>query len=209
MRRSSTSSTDSSVGYAGWIVEQKRIASGLRSTGEQVAANRICDRMSVALDRMRACVETLRADPTRSGVVPVGESGDARPDAKGRSHCRQGDRTGRLPLAPLSVGLPAHGHGVRDSGRRRVSRRAGSHLVSHRRRQDRGVPGSDRVSDRLASSEVPRLRWRHRGPHALYAAPADPAAVRTGGPHGMRPGADSKVGPRAAWAMRRSTSASG
>ena len=49
-------------GYAGWIVEQKRIASGLRSTGEQVAANRICDRMSVALDRMRACVETLRAD---------------------------------------------------------------------------------------------------------------------------------------------------
>ena len=51
-------------GYAGWIVEQKRIASGLRSTGEQVAANRICDRMSVALDRMRACVETLRADPT-------------------------------------------------------------------------------------------------------------------------------------------------
>ena len=50
-------------GYAGWIAEHKRTASGLRSTGEQAAANRICGRMSVALDRMRACVETLRADP--------------------------------------------------------------------------------------------------------------------------------------------------
>ena len=51
------------VGYADWIAEQKRTASELRSTGEQVAANRICSRMSVALDRMRACVETLRTDP--------------------------------------------------------------------------------------------------------------------------------------------------
>ena len=50
-------------GYAEWIAEQKRTASRLRSTGEQAAANRICCRMSVALDRMRACVEMLRADP--------------------------------------------------------------------------------------------------------------------------------------------------
>ena len=50
-------------GYTGWIAEQKHVASELRSTGEQAAANRICGRMSVALDRMRACVETLRADP--------------------------------------------------------------------------------------------------------------------------------------------------
>ena len=50
-------------GYAEWIAEQKRTASRLRSTGEQAAANRICCRMSVALDRMRACVETLRTDP--------------------------------------------------------------------------------------------------------------------------------------------------
>ena len=134
------------VGYADWIAEQKRTASELRSTGEQVAANRICGRMSVALDRMRACVEDASRRPALSGVVPIGESGDARPDAKGRSRCRQGDRAGRLPLAALSVGLSAHGHGVRDPGRRRVSRRAGSHLVSHRRRQDRGVPGSDCVS---------------------------------------------------------------
>ena len=50
-------------GYAGWVAEQERIASGLPSAVEQAAANRISDRMSVALDRMRACVEMLRADP--------------------------------------------------------------------------------------------------------------------------------------------------
>ena len=49
-------------GYTGWIAEQKHVASGLRSAGEQAAASRICSRMSVALDRMRACVETLRTD---------------------------------------------------------------------------------------------------------------------------------------------------
>ena len=47
-------------GYAGWVAEQERIASGLRSVAEQAAANRISDRMNVALDRMRVCVQTLR-----------------------------------------------------------------------------------------------------------------------------------------------------
>ena len=49
-------------GYAGWVAEQERIASRLPSGAEQAAAHRICDRMNVALDRMRACVQTLRND---------------------------------------------------------------------------------------------------------------------------------------------------
>ena len=47
-------------GYAGWVTEQENIASGLRNAAEQAAANRMCRRMSLALDRMRACVQTLR-----------------------------------------------------------------------------------------------------------------------------------------------------
>ena len=50
-------------GYADWISEQKRIASELRNCDERAAAERICNKMSVALDRMRGCVEMLRADP--------------------------------------------------------------------------------------------------------------------------------------------------
>ena len=49
-------------GYAGWVAEQQRIASGIPSGAEQAAAHRICDRMNVALDRMRACMQTLRND---------------------------------------------------------------------------------------------------------------------------------------------------
>ena len=49
-------------GYADWIAEQKRVASELRGPRERAAAARICDRMSVALDRMQRCVEMLRTD---------------------------------------------------------------------------------------------------------------------------------------------------
>ena len=49
-------------GYAGWVAEQERIASGFPSPAEQAAANRISARMNGALDRMRACVQTLRDD---------------------------------------------------------------------------------------------------------------------------------------------------
>ncbi len=49
-------------GYAGWVAEQERIASGLPGGAEQAAAKRISDRMNVALDRMRACVRTLHDD---------------------------------------------------------------------------------------------------------------------------------------------------
>ena len=49
-------------GYAGWVAEQERIASGLPDGAEQAAAKRISDRMNVALDRMRACVRTLHDD---------------------------------------------------------------------------------------------------------------------------------------------------
>ena len=49
-------------GYAGWVAEQERIASGLPGGAERAAAKRISDRMNVALDRMRACVRTLHDD---------------------------------------------------------------------------------------------------------------------------------------------------
>ena len=49
--------------YADWIAEQRRVASGLQTPGEQATASRICDRMEVALDRMRRCIEMLRTDP--------------------------------------------------------------------------------------------------------------------------------------------------
>ena len=49
--------------YAAWIAEQKRVASAFADRGERVTANRICGRMSVALERMRGCIEMLRTDP--------------------------------------------------------------------------------------------------------------------------------------------------
>ena len=49
-------------GYAGWVSEQERIAFGIPGGAEQAAAHRIHGRMHVALDRMRACVQTLRND---------------------------------------------------------------------------------------------------------------------------------------------------
>ena len=49
-------------GYADWVAEQERIASGLPDGAERAAAKRISDRMNVALDRMRACVRTLHDD---------------------------------------------------------------------------------------------------------------------------------------------------
>ena len=49
-------------GYAGWVAEQERIASGLPGAAARAAAKRISDRMTVALDRMRGCVRTLHDD---------------------------------------------------------------------------------------------------------------------------------------------------
>ena len=50
-------------GYSDWIEGQRRIGTELPTPGEQATANRICDRMSVALERMRGCVAMLRTDP--------------------------------------------------------------------------------------------------------------------------------------------------
>ena len=50
-------------GYSDWIAEQRRGASALRIPVERATADRVCDRMSIALGRMRRCVEMLRADP--------------------------------------------------------------------------------------------------------------------------------------------------
>ena len=48
--------------YADWIAGQKRAASELPNPRERATADRICDRMTVALDRMRGCGEMLRVD---------------------------------------------------------------------------------------------------------------------------------------------------
>ena len=50
-------------GYADWAGEQRRIASALPGQVEQATAQRMCERMSVALGRMRGCVEMLRTEP--------------------------------------------------------------------------------------------------------------------------------------------------
>ena len=50
-------------GYADWIGEQKRVASAFPYGRERDAANRICSRMSTALERMRKCIDLLRTDP--------------------------------------------------------------------------------------------------------------------------------------------------
>ena len=50
-------------GYADWVAGQQRAASELPGHDERAAVDRICGRMSVALDRMRGCIEMLRTDP--------------------------------------------------------------------------------------------------------------------------------------------------
>ncbi len=53
---------DFADGYAEWITNQKRAAAEAEGSS-QAAAKRICDRMAVALARMRSSIEMLRADP--------------------------------------------------------------------------------------------------------------------------------------------------
>ena len=50
-------------GYSDWIAEQRRDATTFPTAGERATADRICDRMQVALERMRRCIEMLRTDP--------------------------------------------------------------------------------------------------------------------------------------------------
>ena len=49
-------------GYSDWIDAQKRAASEFSNPANRTASTRICERMSVALQRMQECVEVLRAD---------------------------------------------------------------------------------------------------------------------------------------------------
>ena len=50
-------------GYSDWVAGQRRVATALPTPGERATAVRICDRMQIALERMRGCIEMLRADP--------------------------------------------------------------------------------------------------------------------------------------------------
>ncbi len=50
-------------GYSDWVAEQRRAAAALPTPGERATADRICDRMQTALERMRGCIEMLRTDP--------------------------------------------------------------------------------------------------------------------------------------------------
>ena len=49
--------------YADWVAEQIRTASAFPNLEERAAANRMCGRMGIAIERMRACIEMLRTDP--------------------------------------------------------------------------------------------------------------------------------------------------
>ena len=50
-------------GYSDWITEERRVASGLGTPEERATADRVCERMNAALERMRGCVAMLRSDP--------------------------------------------------------------------------------------------------------------------------------------------------
>ena len=50
------------AGYGAWTAGQRQVADDMRAEGERDAAARICDRMAVALGRMRRAVELIRAD---------------------------------------------------------------------------------------------------------------------------------------------------
>ena len=49
--------------YADWAAEQIRLASEFPDGKRRATANRICGRMRIAVERMRACIEMLRTDP--------------------------------------------------------------------------------------------------------------------------------------------------
>ena len=105
-------------GYADWIAEQRRAAAGLRTQGEMATAERICARMSTALVRMRRCVEMLRTDPLAAESFRCANR--AMLDQMRQANRVDGKEVGAPPVASLPVGLPAHGHGVRNPGRRRL-----------------------------------------------------------------------------------------
>ena len=92
---------------------------------------------------------------------------------------------------------------------RSLPRCAGSHLVSHRRRQDRSVLRSDGVRDRLATVRAWRQRRRHQRADALHIAAAHPAAIRTVHARHLRLGVATAQRARAAGVARRSARASG
>ena len=79
--------------YADWIAEQKRVASELRNPRERAAADRICDRMTVALDRMRGCGEMLRTDPLAAESFRLANRAMI-------DQMRQADRVGGKETAP-------------------------------------------------------------------------------------------------------------
>ena len=79
--------------YADWIAEQKRVASELRDPRERATADRICDRMTVALDRMRGCVGMLRTDPLAAKSFQLANRAMI-------DQMRQADRVGGRETAP-------------------------------------------------------------------------------------------------------------
>ena len=83
----------------------------------QATANRICARMNLALARMRGCVEMLRTDPLAAESFRLANR--AMLDQMRQADRVAGKETGNrpLPVASLPVGLFAHGHGVRKSGK--------------------------------------------------------------------------------------------
>ena len=99
-------------GYAGWVADQERIASGLPGGAEQAAAKRISDRMNVALDRMRACVRTLHDDRRAAESFRLADR--AMLDQMHRVDRIAGRETGPEDYRLASLGLRGTGSEARD-----------------------------------------------------------------------------------------------
>ena len=92
----------------------------------------------------------------RGPGVPARQPRDAGPDASARSRPRPSSRSPGLSVAAVPVGVLARRRRVDDRRTGRLPRCPRFDLVPHRRRQDRSLPGADRLSERLAAAAVRR-----------------------------------------------------
>ena len=74
--------------YADWVAEQVLVAAAFRDRKERATANRVCGRMGIAVERMRACIEMLRTDPLAEEAFRLANRAML-------DQMRQADRAGR------------------------------------------------------------------------------------------------------------------
>ena len=185
-------------GYSDWIASQRTAAAAFRYVREETAAGRICDRMSVALERMRGCVEMLRTDSLAAEAFRLANR--AMLDQMSQADRVRGNQAevGPYRWRPFQLAflLTTMVSAIREDD----DHRDVLDLIwfSTGGGQDRGLSRSHRVPDRLASPEIPGFRRRNGGVHALHAASAHSTAVRTGVARDLCPGTHPQARPRAA-----------